>query len=74
MTEFDFTKVQAFAKNSSNVVIESATNSVFSKASGLYCKWQWQSLYWSMFLEKSQVFTKNGNDRILSGFCDRICL
>ena len=32
---------------------------VFSKPSDLYYKWQWQSLGWSVFLEKLEAFPLN---------------
>ena len=32
---------------------------VFSKASGLYYKWQWQNLRWSVFLEMLEAFPVN---------------
>ena len=33
----------------------------FSRASGLYYKWQWQNLGWSVFLEKLEAFPVNMN-------------
>ena len=35
------------------------TEPVFSEASGLYYKWQWHSLGWSVFLEKLEAFPIN---------------
>ena len=38
---------------------KAVTEPVFSKASGLHYKWQWQSLGWSVFLEKLEAFPIN---------------
>ena len=38
---------------------KAVTEPVFSKASGLHYKWQWQSLGWSVFLEKLEAFPLN---------------
>ena len=37
------------------------TEPLFSRVSGLYYKWQWQNLGWSVFLEKLETFPVNMN-------------
>ena len=39
--------------------MESVMEPTFNKASGLYYKWQWQSLGLSVFLEKIEPFLIN---------------
>ena len=47
-------------------LFKAVTKPVFSKASGLYYKWQWQILGWSVFLEKLEAFPINMNALLMA--------